>query len=136
LFTGSVVYIDALSSMSIQQITCFGSGTLAIACHAKSGLNRDNCRLPFGVGLLLFSFFGPVNLTVDALLTVNLFRSIAAAFILDAIVLCTLPYSNASDAFRDSHLISGTVDSFGFYSTVHLFRPATLLLSSVSLLLC
>jgi hypothetical protein len=74
-----------LRSVPIQQITCFGSGTLAITCHAKSRLNRDDWRLPFGVGLLLFS--GPVSLTIDALsccdrclLTVNLFRSIASAF--------------------------------------------------------
>jgi hypothetical protein len=36
-------------------VNLFGSDTTAIVCHAKSCLNRDSCRLPFGVGLLLFS---------------------------------------------------------------------------------
>jgi hypothetical protein len=106
----------------IQQITCFGSGTLAITCHAKSCLNRDDCRLPFGVGLLLF--FGPVSLTIDALsccdrclLTVNLFRPITARPI---------------TAYRDSHLISGTVVLLGSFDSSPVL-PATLLLSCIAL---
>jgi hypothetical protein len=72
-----------LRSMPIQQINCFGSGTPAIVCHAKSCLNRDGCCCYRVVGRL----YSPVLLALRSmpccdrcLLTVNLFWSIAAAF--------------------------------------------------------